>query len=224
VNARAVAGTGACALAALAALACSRPDGAAADAGARASFDAGVATTADAAPRSSGATGPQLVTQACLACHSEEILAQQRLPRDRWGAEVKKMVGWGAAVSPGDVDVLADHLAALYGPDAGAWEPRMIAGGRARAALEPEDDGPLAHGDAAHGNVLFAERCASCHGTEARGLPALGVNLVERPVLGRAAVVLATVRGGRGLMPPMPTTTEEDARDLVAHLRTLRVP
>jgi cytochrome c oxidase cbb3-type subunit 3 len=212
-------------IAAFAALACSRPEGAATDAGARPSaIDPGASATADAAPRASGRAGAELVTQACLACHSEEMLAQQRLPRDKWGAEVKKMVGWGAAVSPGDVDVLADHLAALYGPDAGVWEPRMIAADRARAALEPEDDGPLARGDAAHGKALFAERCASCHGPEARGVHALGVNLVERPVLGRAAVVLATVRGGRGLMPPMPTTTDDDVRDLVAHLRTLRVP
>lgn len=202
------------------ALACSKPQpGGAPDAAALAP-----AALADAGPAPSGLGGAEIARTGCLSCHAEELLAQQRLPREKWAATVKKMIGWGAAVEAGDVDVLVDHLATRYGPDAGEWSPRMIGAEAARAALEPEGDGPFAGGDATHGKALFAERCASCHGPEARGLPALGLNLVERPVLDRASVLATTVRKGRGRMPPMPDATDRELADVVAHLRTLRVP
>ena len=51
------------------------------------------------------------------------------------------------------------------------------------------------------------------------------MNLVERPLLFRADYVATTVRTGRGKMVPLPTTTDRRGRrDILAHLRTLRVP
>jgi mono/diheme cytochrome c family protein len=165
--------------------------------------------------------GKALVTGACLSCHAEEMLAQQRLPKEKWAATVKKMAGWGANLEPTDTDALVAYLAASYGPDAGPWEPPPITAADAKNALEPLDDGAFAGGDAQSGRRLFVERCSSCHGLNARG--AIGVNLVERPVLYRAPDVAATVRKGRGKMLPLATTTDREIADILAHLRTLRV-
>lgn len=202
------------------AVACTKPTATTSEA------DASVATSAPDASAAPPVSGREVATRSCLPCHGEEMLAQQRLPREKWAAEVKKMVGWGAAVEPSETEALVDHLAASYGPDAGPWEPKLVSAESAAQALAPEDAdaGAFASGDAAQGARLFAERCASCHGPEARGLPALGIALADRPVLGRASVVASTVRGGRGKMPPMPATTDREIADILAHLRTLRAP
>jgi mono/diheme cytochrome c family protein len=166
--------------------------------------------------------GRPIVKGACLSCHAEEMLAQQRLPKEKWAATVKKMSGWGANLDPSDTDALVAYLAASYGPDAGPWEPATISAADATEALEAQDDGAYAGGDAATGAKLFIERCAPCHGANARG--AIGVNLVDRPLLYRADYVATTVRTGRGKMLPLASTTDRDIADILAHLRTLRVP
>lgn len=180
---------------------------------------------ADAAPVAAARpTGTALVREACLSCHGEELLAQQRLPREKWAATVKKMAGWGASLEPADTDTLVDHLAALYGPDAGPWEPPSMDAKVAAEALAPLDDGPLAGGDPSRGRAVYAERCASCHGPEALGLPALGLALVDKPILSRAPDLAAVVRKGRGRMPALPMLGDREVGDLVAHLRSLRAP
>ncbi len=180
---------------------------------------ASVDASASAAPPPDGKT---IVSGACLSCHSDEMLAQQRLPKEKWAATVKKMAGWGANLDPSDTETLVTYLAESYGPDAGPWEPEEITASAAKSALSPQDDGPFAAGSAANGKALFLARCAACHGPEARGL--VGVNLVERPILYRAAELAATVRRGRGKMAPLPDTTDREIADLLAHLRSLRVP
>jgi mono/diheme cytochrome c family protein len=182
---------------------------------------ASVATT----PSPSTSDGKKLVAGACLSCHAEEMLAQQRLPKEKWAAEVKKMAGWGANLDPSDNDALVAYLAATYGPDAGAWEPETITAADAKKALEPVDDGPLGGGDATRGKPLYVEQCSACHGVDGRGAQgALGVTLTERPILYRAADLAAIVRKGRGKMTPLPNDTDAQIADVLAYLRTLRVP
>jgi mono/diheme cytochrome c family protein len=179
--------------------------------------DAAAPTGSTAAVPLDGAT---LVTTACRSCHTEEMLAQQRLSKEKWAATVKKMAGWGANLDPPDTDALVAYLVGKYGPDAGPWEPPTIAAAEAQSALEPQEDGAYAGGDPASGEKLFGSRCAACHGVNARG--GIGVNLVERPLLYRADDVARTVRNGRGKMVPLPTTTDREVADILAHLRTLR--
>jgi len=161
-----------------------------------------------------------LVNGACLSCHGEELLAQQRLPRDKWAGVVKKMVGWGANLDPADTEPLIDYLARAYGPDAGPWEAEVLPAQTATARLEAEDAGAYAGGEVEPGKKLFLERCASCHGANARG--SIGVNLVERPLLFRAADVATTVRAGRGKMAPLPATSDREIADILVYLRSLR--
>jgi mono/diheme cytochrome c family protein len=175
-----------------------------------------------AAPLSSAATsdrGPELVAGACLSCHSEEILLEQRLTSPQWEKVVKKMSGWGATVSADDVPVVSAYLAARYGVDAGTFAASTVLASEATSEIAPIDDGPFARGSEERGGPLYAAQCASCHGTDARGQT--GVNLVDRPLLYRAAEFARAIREGRGKMPARPTS-DADVADLLAHLRHLR--
>jgi len=178
-------------------------------------------SSASSAPAStvSTAEGKALVVNACQSCHTEEMLAQQRLTAAQWTKVVTKMAGWGANLEPAETTTLVTYLAATYGPDAGAWSPASVPLAEATAELEPTPDAPLPAGDVERGRATYQEKCSGCHGPEARG--AIGVLLVERPLLYRAADFTKTVRRGRGKMTPIPLA-DADVADVLAFLRGLR--
>jgi hypothetical protein len=60
--------------------------------------------------------GKAEVEAACYACHSADLLVQQRLTEKQWIASVEKMQRWGAAVSESDKDVIVRYLARHFGP------------------------------------------------------------------------------------------------------------
>jgi mono/diheme cytochrome c family protein len=173
------------------------------------------------AASTASADGKALVAQACRSCHTEHMLAQQRLTQAQWTKTVTKMAGWGANLDPSEAAPLVAYLSATYGPDAGPYEPETISATDAVAELEPTPDAPIPAGDAERGKALFVDKCSGCHGQDARG--ALGVLLVERPLLYRAADFAKAVRKGRGKMLPM-ALTDAELGDVLAHLRRLRNP
>ncbi len=61
--------------------------------------------------------------QACLHCHSADMVRQQRLTERQWTAEVQKMIGWGAAVPEGKKDALIAYLLEHFGPDNDRFRP-----------------------------------------------------------------------------------------------------
>ena len=56
------------------------------------------------------------VEAACYACHSADILAQQRLTPKQWTATVEKMMRWGAVVAPEKKTPIIEYLARHFGP------------------------------------------------------------------------------------------------------------
>jgi hypothetical protein len=56
------------------------------------------------------------VEAACYACHSADILVQQRLTEKQWTASVDKMIRWGAVVPESDKSVVIGYLAKQFGP------------------------------------------------------------------------------------------------------------
>ena len=56
------------------------------------------------------AAAPQALREACLTCHQEDVIRQQRLTRAQWERELNKMIGWGARVRLEDRDTLLDYL------------------------------------------------------------------------------------------------------------------
>jgi mono/diheme cytochrome c family protein len=81
----------------------------------------------------------------------------------------------------------------------------------------------------AHGHVVFQARCGGCHADRnnaALGGPALnGIFKKEYLPSGAPAndsMVMATIQRGRGMMPAMGRTMDEDQfEDLMAYLHTL---
>jgi hypothetical protein len=59
---------------------------------------------------------PPAFKNACIACHEDDVIRQQRLTRAQWDAEINKMIGWGAKVGDQDRTALLDYLVGSYGP------------------------------------------------------------------------------------------------------------
>ena len=60
------------------------------------------------------AAGEVIFRNACLACHGDDLSAQQRLTIAGWGREVDKMIRWGANASPDDKPALVAYLASRW--------------------------------------------------------------------------------------------------------------
>jgi hypothetical protein len=59
---------------------------------------------------------PNGFTAACLTCHEEDVIRQQRLTRAQWDREIAKMQGWGAEFDWKDRDRFLDYLFQNFGP------------------------------------------------------------------------------------------------------------
>jgi len=53
---------------------------------------------------------------ACLTCHDEGMMVQQRLTPAQWDREVNKMTGWGAPLKPEDREAILKYLNANFHP------------------------------------------------------------------------------------------------------------
>jgi mono/diheme cytochrome c family protein len=67
--------------------------------------------------------GKAVADSACLACHSSDMVRQQRLNEKQWTASVAKMVGWGAEVPESRRDALIAYLVKNFGPDNDRFQP-----------------------------------------------------------------------------------------------------
>ncbi len=67
--------------------------------------------------------GQAVASGACLACHSADMLRQQRLDEKKWSASVTKMIGWGAEVPESKKDELIGYLVKSFGPDNDRFTP-----------------------------------------------------------------------------------------------------
>jgi len=59
----------------------------------------------------------------CLACHSSEMIHQQRLTETQWKAELDKMQRWGAELRDEDKGALAQYLVSHFGPENDGFKP-----------------------------------------------------------------------------------------------------
>jgi sulfite oxidase len=53
---------------------------------------------------------------ACVVCHDDDVIRQQRLTRAQWDLEINKMIGWGAKVNDEGRERLLDYLFSNFGP------------------------------------------------------------------------------------------------------------
>jgi hypothetical protein len=69
-----------------------------------------------AAPPAPEFQPPSGYSAACLSCHGEDIIHEQRLSRVQWAEEVDRMIAWGAPVKAPERDRIVEYLVRLYGP------------------------------------------------------------------------------------------------------------
>jgi hypothetical protein len=166
------------------------------------------------------------IRENCLICHSEELIASQRLTPVQWKATVEKMVDWGSPLPADQRASTIAYLSTEYGP---STPPRELVRLKLPEAAEPvtaeeEASRKLAavEGDAGRGLKLYMANCANCHGTDGQGAE-LGSNLVERVILLRPKDYAAVVRQGRGRMPGFTTVLDATGEaDILAWLRSRR--
>ena len=158
----------------------------------------------------------------CLACHTSDLVLQQKLTDKQWPKTLDKMRGWGAPTEDDEVQPL---LSALHGLGSGdrQYVPQTISAHDAAQLFVALPDGAFAHGDVAKGRDLYADRCAPCHADDARG-GTMGVALAGRHVLDRAPSFARAIRAGRGRMPEYPDTTDAEIADTLAYLRSIKTP
>jgi len=163
------------------------------------------------APRAEG-----LIVARCTACHSEELIAQQRLPRERWEAIVEKMEQWGAQISRDEADLLVRYLSARYHPGAPERLAPIELGTAKPLTQETQADGPLV-GVAQRGAGIFEHNCQACHGAGASG--GMGPKLAGNPILKHEDLFWETVLHGRGPMPAWESVlSQQDIADVHAWL------
>lgn len=158
----------------------------------------------------------RLLAARCSVCHSQDLIQQQRLSRDRWEATVAKMVHWGAQLDKEEEALLTAYVATYFHPEAGpvvalpAFPPSGQESGAARAQ----------GGIAARGAALYQQNCLPCHGEAGGG--GVGPKLARNPILTQADRFRTTVSQGRGAMPPWGAVLRaQEIADIRAWLTTL---
>jgi hypothetical protein len=67
-------------------------------------------------PLPAGPAKPK-VEAACYACHSADLIVQQRLTEKQWTAEVEKMMRWGAPLEEKDKSAVIAYLSKHFGAE-----------------------------------------------------------------------------------------------------------
>jgi cytochrome c oxidase cbb3-type subunit III len=166
-------------------------------------------------PRAEG-----LIIARCAVCHSQDLIIQQRLPKNRWEETVEKMKHWGAEILPEEADLLVRYLSARYHPGAPDHLPPIDSELRQAEPLkqEPSSTGPVV-GHAARGAGIFEHNCQACHGV--RGSGGMGPKLAKNPILKHEDLFWETVLHGRGPMPAWESfLSQQDIADIHAWLMT----
>jgi cytochrome c oxidase cbb3-type subunit 3 len=162
-----------------------------------------------------------LILSRCEVCHSADLIRQQRLDRAKWEATVKKMIHWGADVSPEETAPLVDYLATRYHPGAPEQEPAHAPEHAAEPLRADAHAAGHAVGEAGRGEIVFAHNCQACHGAGATG--GVGPKLAGNAILGDDERFLETVLHGRGAMPAWESVLSmQDIADVRAWLQAAR--
>ncbi|HXN41602.1 MAG TPA: cytochrome c [Myxococcaceae bacterium] len=163
--------------------------------------------------------GMLLQGEACLSCHSIELISTSRLGEAGWKAEVVKMKNWGALVEDRQVAPLAFWLSVQYSPTDPAPAAPRISPAKAIAAVAPTTRQTV-RGDPQLGATLYQSACASCHGADAFGLGG-GPVLVENPALYQPARFAELIHRGAGRMPAFPDFKPAQINAVLSFLQSL---
>jgi mono/diheme cytochrome c family protein len=107
--------------------------------------------------------GRALMLQACVQCHDFKSVVSQRKTVEAWRRTINEMIWRGAPLLTDEAAVLADYLAASFGPDS----PRLRS-----SSAKPIDKIPQAKADEnqwaqylprGEGRSIALQSCVQCH-------------------------------------------------------------
>jgi len=159
--------------------------------------------------------------EACLSCHSIQLIESSRIGEAGWKAEMIKMRNWGALVDENKVAPFASWFAGHYPATEPPAAAKQISATEAAAAVAPERGSGTIHGDGQAGAIEYTKDCASCHGAGAEGTGG-GPVLIEAPVLYQPGRFSTLIGKGEGRMPAYPQLTQVDINNLLEYLRGIR--
>ena len=166
------------------------------------------------------------IQENCLICHTEDVIAGQRLTPIQWKAEIDKMVNWGSPL-PKEAELpLIDYLARRYSnrtaPTLAVRAPLRKVG-----SLElpgPGRTGTPINGDPEHGSRVYNANCATCHGQTGLGGD-MGPSLAGKAILAHPREYDQILKQGLRRMPGFQTTmTNKDQADVLAWLQRQSYP
>ncbi len=100
-----------------------------------------------------------------------------------------------------------------------AWQAYLDKGGEARERVKNLIATARARMNAQDpGEVVYAEKCAACHGTKGEG--GIGPRLAKNPILNAPEAVREIIKNGRGRMPAVPLSEDEE-KALIDYLKKL---
>ena len=76
-----------------------------------------VATAAAQQPADAPNPGRDAVMSKCFQCHTDAMFRDQRQGRRAWEATIYRMIGRGGLYTPEEITLMADYLAADFGPN-----------------------------------------------------------------------------------------------------------
>jgi mono/diheme cytochrome c family protein len=162
----------------------------------------------------------------CLICHTEDMIAGQRLTPAQWKAEVDKMVTWGAPLPKEATGPLVEYLARRYSdrePPPVPTRSTLKEVGSLEVPSGRSEHVP-ASGDLARGERLYAANCATCHGPAGLGGD-LGPSLAGKAILDHPRDYDRIVNQGLRRMPGFRLTLNaKDQADVLAWVRARAYP
>ena len=161
----------------------------------------------------------------CLICHTEDMIAGQRLTPAQWKAEVDKMVNWGAPLPKEEAAPLVEYLA-QRSPTGSAARPVPVDAegcGLPRGPGRPRQGGSGGRRPGP-GRAAVCRQLRTCHGPTALGGD-LGPSLAAKAILDHPREYDQIVNQGLRRMPGFRLTmTARDQADVLAWLRRRAYP
>ena len=218
----------------LVAVSCQHQDAAEKNSPAKVQAAAAQPVTAIVLPRYQAALPPgpgrEAFAVACLSCHSTRYITMQpKMTAAKWEESVRKMIKtYAAPIAEDQVQPIVQYLvAAKEGGDGSSWEtPAVI-------VTTPAVTGEAVQrrADPARGQMLYAQSCASCHGTDGRPNTPAAATMIPRPTdltsgsFAAEAIAASVTHGVPGTaMPAAAIHSPDEISDVVAYVQRFQPP
>ncbi|HZZ42896.1 MAG TPA: c-type cytochrome [Tepidisphaeraceae bacterium] len=176
------------------------------------------------------AAGREEFATSCIACHSTAYINMQPImTAEKWEAEVRKMQAtYGCPIAEEQIKPVVSYIMTVKEGTGPHIRENMVAAAQHNPVIKMARDPGDRVEDAKHGEVVFGQYCASCHGVDARGGGLAGLILLPHPAdltaghLSDDAVMNIVANGIPGTgMASFGKLAEKDLRSVESYVITL---